>query len=192
MKFIDCTGLKCPMPVIQTKRFFDSIEEGVAEIIVDNEIAKNNIIKYSTNNGYSFEIKEEKEDFYKIIINKNGKSEEVKDYSKSITLVVADNKLGAGSEELGSILMRSYFFALTESNDLPKNIIFLNSGVNLTTEGSAVLESLKKLEEKGAAIYSCGTCLDYYNLKDKLQIGEISNMYDIVEKMNSSHNTIKI
>lgn len=192
MKLINCAGLKCPMPVIQTKRFFDSIEQGMAEIIVDNEIAKNNIIKYSTNNGYSFEVKEEKENYYKIIINKKGESEELRDYSKSITLVVTDSKFGEGSEELGAILMKSYFFALTESSNLPKNIIFLNSGVSLTTEGSGVLENLRKLEEKGVSIYSCGTCLDYYNLKDKLQIGEISNMYDIVEKMNSSNNTIKI
>ncbi|WP_027626065.1 sulfurtransferase-like selenium metabolism protein YedF [Clostridium lundense] len=193
-KVIDCRGLRCPEPVIQTKKYFESISEGEAEVVVDNEIAKNNILKLCKNSGYKGELKEENHGFYKIVINKEiqCKCEEGIEFNNIFTIVISTNKLGEGSEELGAILMKSYLFALSESDQVPTNIIFLNSGVMLTTSGSEVLSSLKTLQEKGANILSCGTCLDYYNLKDKLEIGEISNMYTIVEKMNNSNNTIKL
>lgn len=88
--------------------------------------------------------------------------------------------------------MKSYLYALSESEYLPTNLIFLNGGVKLTVEGSDCIDNLKVLDKKGVNIYSCGTCLDFYGLKEKLSVGEITNMYDIVEKMNSSDKTIKL
>ena len=88
--------------------------------------------------------------------------------------------------------MKSYFYALSESDKLPSDLLFLNAGVKLTVEGSDCLDSIIKLKEKGVNILSCGTCLDFYNLKEKLAIGEIGNMYTIIEKMNTSDNTIKL
>ncbi|KAJ50030.1 selenium metabolism protein YedF [Clostridium tetanomorphum] len=193
-KIIDCRGLKCPEPVIQTKKYFDSIDVGEAEIIIDNEIAKSNILKFCKNSGYNGELKEESKNLYRIfiikqigcnLIEKNNKD-------KTTTIIISTDKLGDGSDELGRILMKSYLFALSESDNIPGNMIFLNGGVLLTTKGSEVLDILKKLEQKGTSILSCGTCLDYYELKEKLEIGEISNMYTIVEKMNDATNTIKI
>lgn len=193
-KIIDCRGLKCPEPVIQTKKYFESINEGEGEIIVDNEVAKNNILKYCKNIGYKVELKEQGEGYYRIIANKElqCKCEDISFNNGTVTLVISTNEFGEGSKELGTMLMKSYMFALSESDKIPENIIFLNSGVLLTTKGSEVLDSLRKLQEKGSNILSCGMCLDYYNLKDKLEVGEISNMYTIVEKMNSSNNTIKL
>jgi selenium metabolism protein YedF len=88
--------------------------------------------------------------------------------------------------------MKSYTYALTETAPLPKAILFLNSGVKLTSDGSLVLENIKKLEESGVEIVSCGTCLDFYHLKDKLMVGIIGNMYSIIEKMNSAGKVINI
>jgi selenium metabolism protein YedF len=88
--------------------------------------------------------------------------------------------------------MKSYIYALSESSALPKSMLFVNSGVMLTTEGSEVMDSLRVLEQKGVEILSCGTCLDFYNLKEKLQIGTVTNMYTIVEKTNKAYNTIKL
>lgn len=196
-KIIDCRGLKCPEPVIQTKKYFDSVSQGEGEVLVDNEVAKNNILKYCKNSGYRGEVKEQSEGFYRMIIQKElqCKCENIENIDNSnsvLTIVISSNRFGEGSEQLGTTLMKSYLFALSESDKIPDSIIFLNSGVLLTTSGSEVLDSLKKLQEKGANILSCGTCLDYYNLKDKLEIGEISNMYTIVEKMNNSNNTVKL
>jgi len=192
MKTIDCRGLKCPQPVINTKKYFDSIEEGIAEIVVDNEVAKNNIVKLAENSSLKCEIME-KDGNYHIKINKERCQCEVMELtSKKFTIVVSTDKLGLGDDKLGAALMKSYMFALAESESIPQDMLFLNSGVKLAVEGSEVLESLNKLKDRGVSIASCGTCLDFYGLKDKLTIGEITNMYTIIEKMNNADKTIKI
>ncbi len=94
--------------------------------------------------------------------------------------------MGGGSEELGKILMKSFMYTLTEATPFPSTLLFYNSGVYLTCEGSEVLEDLKTLEAEGVEIISCGTCLDFYNIKEKLQVGEISNMYTIYEKLKKT------
>ena len=99
--------------------------------------------------------------------------------------------MGHGNEELGKILMKSFIFALTQLDDLPQTILFYNGGATLTTEGSQSLEDLKTLEAQGVEILTCGTCLDFYGLKDKLAVGQVSNMYTIVEKLNNADNIIK-
>ena len=88
--------------------------------------------------------------------------------------------------------MKSYLYALSESDKLPSHLLFLNGGVKLTIEGSECLESIQSLKDEGVTILSCGTCLDFYNIKDKLKVGEITNMYTIVEEMTSADNTIFI
>lgn len=189
---INCKGLLCPQPVIKTKKYFDSIEKGRAVVIVDNDVAKQNVIKLAKGSGYDYTLVE-KEDEYRIeIVKNNSTSSKANKKEEILTIVVGTDLLGKGSEDLGKILIKSYFYALTETDDMPKALIFLNSGVKLTTEGSEVIENLKVLQEKGCEIISCGTCLDFYGLKDKLLIGEISNMYTIIEKMNASTNTITL
>lgn len=192
MHIIDCKGLKCPQPVINTKKYFDSIEKGEAEIIVDNEVAKINISKFCQSNNLNFSV-EEKEGFYHIRIAKEDCGcEEMSIDNKNLVILVSSDKLGEGDNTLGSTLMKSYMYALSESNKLPSDLLFLNSGVRLVAEASEVLDSLKKLKERGVNIASCGVCLDFYGIKDKLKIGEITNMYTIIEKMNTADNTIKL
>ncbi|KZL91122.1 sulfurtransferase-like selenium metabolism protein YedF [Clostridium magnum] len=189
---IDCKGLKCPQPVINTKKYFDSIEEGQATIVVDNEVSKNNVSKFSENNGFK-SVVEEKDGLYYISISKESCSCKLINFNeKKLTIVVTNDKLGLGDDKLGITLMKSYFYALSESDTLPSDLLFLNAGVKLTTEDSDCLDSIKKLQERGVNVLNCGTCLDFYNLKEKLVIGEITNMYTIIEKMNSSDKTIKL
>lgn len=88
--------------------------------------------------------------------------------------------------------MKAYINSLAESEVLPQNLMFINSGVKLTCEGSDVLESLQAMKEKGVNIFSCGLCLDFYNIKDKIKVGEIGNMYQIIDIMNRSSKTIKL
>ncbi len=190
---IDCKGLACPMPVVKAKKYFDSIESGEATIIVDNLVAKDNIVKLAKGSGNE-SIVEEKEGLYFIKITKEKcevVNEETKDIKK-FTLLVSTDKLGMGDDKLGDMLMKSYIFALSEADTVPTDLLFINGGVNLTIDTSSVLDSLKKLIERGANILVCGSCLDFYNIKDKLSIGEITNMYTIVELMNSADKTIKL
>lgn len=114
-----------------------------------------------------------------------GQSEESGLKKGGVILITAD-QIGMGNEELGKVLMKSFLFTLSETNLKPETIMFMNSGVKLTVEGSPVLESLDKLEKEGVNILVCGTCLNYFELKDKLKKGKISNMYEIVEQMLKS------
>jgi selenium metabolism protein YedF len=189
---INCKGLKCPQPVINTKKYFDSIEEGTATVVVDNEVSKNNVCKFAKNNSFTAKVEQKKDLFY-ITIKKDISSYELCHCNEeTFTIVISNNKLGLGDDKLGTTLMKSYLYALSESKYLPTNLIFLNGGVKLTVEGSDCIDNLKVLDKKGVNIYSCGTCLDFYGVKEKLSVGEITNMYDIVEKMNSSDKTIKL
>lgn len=195
MKIIDCKGLACPKPVIMTKKELEAMDSGEIEVIVDNEAARKNVSKFAGSQGFEYKVSE-KEGLYHIVINKKENKEACPimnfDSNGNLVIFVGTDKLGLGDDKLGASLMKSYIYALTENDIKPSTMIFVNGGVKLTTEGSDVLESLIKLQDEGVEILSCGTCLDFYNLKDKLVVGSVSNMYTIVEKMNSASNTIKL
>ncbi|MDU5105731.1 MULTISPECIES: sulfurtransferase-like selenium metabolism protein YedF [unclassified Clostridium] len=202
MNIIDCKGLACPMPVIKTKKYFDLEDSKEALVIVDNEVAKNNILRLAKGINLNSSFIEE-EGLYKIQLSKGDISgvqvpqvtgEAVDNISvpSAPTILVATNLLGNGDDRLGETLMKVYINTLAESEILPENLMFINGGVKLTCTGSDVLDSLNSMKEKGVNIISCGACLDFYNLKDELKVGEIGNMYQIIDLMNRSGNTIKL
>ncbi len=202
---VDARGELCPKPVIMTKKELDKLKEGTVTTIVDNEVAKDNISKLASGMGLKFSVDKTKEDEYYIHINKwiTEKiteevltTEEVRtcevDHFKDLTIVFNSDKMGEGNEELGKILVKGLIYTIKETTPWPATILFYNSGVKLTCEGSEALDDLKAMEEAGVEILSCGLCLDYYQIQDKLAVGEITNMYNIYEKMRNSNNTITI
>lgn len=195
---VDARGQLCPKPVIMTKKELDKLSNGIVTTIVDNEVAKDNVSKLAISYGYSFIIDKGKDNEYYIHITKGGIGEEpdsnvcIPDTFKDLTIAIGSDKMGDGGEELGKILIKSFIYTVKETTPWPATMVFFNSGVYLTCEGSEVLEDLKALANEGVEIISCGTCLDYYNIKDKLQVGEIGNMYSIYEKMRNANNTINI
>jgi len=192
---IDARGLACPKPVINTKKELDNIDEGIVVVTVDNHIAKQNILKLSNSlNCESRVIKDEK-DLISIEIKKGENviiEEQVKDELENKCIFISSNKMGKGNDELGEILMKGFIYTLTESKPYPKSILLVNSGVKLSTENYDTVQNLKILEESGVEILSCGTCLDYYGLKESLKVGSITNMYTIVDIMKNSSQTISI
>lgn len=184
-KRIDARGLPCPEPVIITQKALVETTSGVIVTIVDNEISKDNIIRLAESQGFTH-----KTDFiegcYHINIYKEGdfSIEESVSVDLPLVLFITSNTMGRGSKELGEVLIRGFFYALSESPSKPRTIIFVNGGVNLTCDGSEVIEYLLKLEKEGVEILSCGTCLDYFNLKGSLLVGHVSNMYTILEKLS--------
>jgi selenium metabolism protein YedF len=198
-KEIDLRGKQCPIPVIQTKKALEKTGSGSIVTIVDNDTAKENISKLAKSMNLKAEIKEAKGDFY-IEIYKQGDiqiSEGLEFPSKSakkedLTILITRDTLGEGDRELGEVLMKGYIYTLTEATKTPRRLLFLNGGVKLTVEGSLVIDHLRKLEEKGVEILSCGACLDYYKVKNQLLVGGIGNMYDIVEKSNGAAKTITL
>lgn len=192
---VDARGLACPKPVINTKKELEKLEEGVVITTVDNNIAKENILKLAKSlNCESMVIKEE-ENLISIEIKKGEnviieKKEESDLEDKCI--YISSDRMGLGNDELGQVLIKGFIYTLTETKPYPKQILLVNGGVKLSAENEATIENLKILEEAGVEILSCGTCLDYYGLKENLQVGTVTNMYTIVESMKNSANTITI
>lgn len=195
-KEIDARGEVCPKPVIMTKKELDNVESNLVTTIVDNEVAKDNVSKLAASYGYSFIIDKGKENEYYIHITKGEGEQEVNtcipDTFKDLTIGIGSDKMGNGEEKLGNILMKSFIYTVKETTPWPATIVLYNSGVYLTCEGSEVLDDLQEMANEGVEIISCGTCLDYYNIKDKLKVGDIGNMYSIYEKMKNANNTINI
>lgn len=193
-KNIDARGMGCPKPVIMTKKELDILGKGTITTIVDNEIAKENLSKLASSLGYSFDVEEKEEDFY-ISISKDGS--EVVEVSnneklKDMTIGISSDTMGSGDKTLGKILMKSFIYTVSETEPYPSTIVFYNTGVKLTIEDSEVLDDLIALEKEGVEIISCGTCLDFLEVKDKLAIGSVSNMYTIYEKLKDRESNLII
>jgi selenium metabolism protein YedF len=192
MKEIDCRGMACPQPVITTKKALEEMEQGEFILIVDNLSARENVERFVQSQGARVNIEKKENDFYLHIEKKStcdlaGSSQR----PEKVVVYINSNLLGIGEEALGSILMRSFLKTLLDLKPIPSKLIFINSGVRLTTEGSEGLETLKTMYEKGMEILSCGTCLDFYGLKEKLKVGIISNMYDIAQSLLEADRLIR-
>ncbi len=200
MQKIDAKGLDCPRPVIMAKNVID--KENVNELIieVDNEIATQNLTKLGENLGFYVKVIKEDEKLYKVLMNKsenkvfkeaddirnndmasNPKSLDNSDY----IVVFSSNKMGQGKEEFSTKLLNNFVFALKEQDKKPKFILLYNLGVELTTINENTVEDLLELENQGVEILSCGLCLEEYDVKDKLKVGSVTNMYRICEIMRT-------
>lgn len=192
---VDARGLNCPQPVIATKRALDSITEGVITTIVDNAVAKENVAKFATANQCTVAIAEQDGTYILTITKVKSDSSSIPAAAQPLAgtqvFLITRPTLGHGSDELGTVLMKSFFVTLVEKQPYPKAILLLNSGVHLTVNGSPVLDHLRQLAVQGVEILSCGTCLDYYGMKEQLAIGGITNMYTIMDYL-SEHKTITL
>lgn len=194
---VDARGMECPKPVIFTKRALEENKGTIITSIVDNETARENILKFANSKNLETDVMERDGIWYiDLYQNAMEPSKEMIPEKKpellDLVILIGSPYFGAGERELGEILMKGYMYTLTESKPYPKAILFVNSGVTLTLEDSAVLTHLRKLESEGVQILSCGTCLDYYKVKDKLSVGGVGNMYAIVELLNGARNSISL
>lgn len=181
MKIIDARNQACPLPVIRAKEAMET--ETSVQVIVDNEIAKQNLEKLAKQKNYQFSFNQ-KDNLFEVVLAKDETCQIFNDsiYTSNGKLLVIDkDKIGNGDEELGKKLMDNYFFALSKSEEIPAVIQFYHRGVFLCHKDSTILNELQELEKKGVKIYVCGLCIDYFKIKDEIAVGEVTNMYHIVE-----------
>ena len=201
-KIIDCKGMACPLPVVNAKKAAEALHTGdVLTVLVDNEIAVQNLTRFAEHKGFGVCAEKRSEGEYAVIMTVSGaeaakETEEetacVADLrSKGLLVVLSGNVMGTGDPKLGTSLMKAFVFALTKQDRLPDTILCYNTGAYLTCEGADTLEDLKLLESEGVTVLTCGTCLDFYGLKEKLAVGGVTNMYDIVERMENAARIIK-
>lgn len=196
VKQIDCRGLECPKPVVNTKQALDQVESGTVTVIVDNKTSLENIKRLAKNSGYQVAVEDKEGDFYIDITKKGkakkGKKERAEPLPDSYIIFITSDRLGTGDKRLGEILIKAFLNTIWESEKKPDSVILINNGVKISTEGSEALDTLELLEKEGVHIISCGTCLAYYELNDKLKVGLASNMYEIVNILLDTHKIIKI
>ena len=214
---VNAMGDGCPIPVVKTKKALGELTgPDQIEVLVDNETAMRNVMKMAKNSGAEAEQEQLGEREYRVLItvgeagvqknpapSREGEgttaaagTKDAQDVQACPTCLgtvvsVGSDRMGDGSDELGRILMKSFLFAVTQLDQLPDKMLFYNGGAKLTIEGSECLEDLKTLAEQGVEILTCGTCLDFYGIKDKLAVGGVTNMYSIVETLQGAMNVIR-
>lgn len=198
MTVIDAKGKNCPIPVVLAKKEIDNhITAFIIE--VDNKTAVENLRRLADSQGYDAQVQEISGGFR--VVFSEGECEVCEQAEEIIApkvqtgnwvVFVGKDIIGGGDAELGISLMRMYFYTMTESDNLPASILFMNAGVKLPTEDEQIVGHLKALEEKGVEILVCGTCLNYYKIADELQIGTVSNMYDISQRMHQADKVITL
>ncbi|WP_024621745.1 sulfurtransferase-like selenium metabolism protein YedF [Metaclostridioides mangenotii] len=196
---VDARGLACPKPVINTKKELEKLSEGIVITTVDNKMAKENLLKLAKSLNLESNIVKDEEDLITIEISKNGETCELaeaiieeNDDLENRCIFITKDSMGSGNDELGQVLIKGFIYTLTETKPYPKSILLVNGGIKLSTVNEDTIGNLKILEEAGVEVLSCGTCLDYYDLKDGLKVGSVTNMYSIVEALKNSSNTITI
>jgi selenium metabolism protein YedF len=194
--------MACPLPVVNAKKAAESLAAGdVLTVLVDNEIAVQNLTRFAEHKGFGVSAEKKGDKEYAVIMQVAGaaaapaQEQEIAcvmdTRRKGMLVVLSANVMGTGDAKMGTSLMKAFVFALTKQDQLPDTILCYNTGAYLTCEGADTLEDLQLLESEGVTILTCGTCLDFYGLKEKLAVGNVTNMYDIVERMENAAQIIK-
>jgi selenium metabolism protein YedF len=203
---IDARGQACPKPVLMAEEALSKIDEGIIEILVDNEASVGNLTRFAKKNAfYSETIKED--NYWRVKIVKGYPCEvpeyrrqktedreqmkEIKESAKDLLLIIASNVMGK-DEDLGKILMKAFFETMKVTKEIPHTIFFLNAGVKLTTTNEEIIPILKEIEAMGVEIFSCGTCLKHYNIESELKVGYRGTTNHIIEGMKDFKKTVWI
>ncbi|GLI36949.1 sulfurtransferase-like selenium metabolism protein YedF [Geobacter hydrogenophilus] len=196
MKIIDCRNMACPAPVVTTKRALEEAGGEAVQVLVDPGAPRENVTRFAENRGFAVS-EAETDNGFTLTITSPGSApavpvRTVADRGGKSVILVASDRLGDGPEELGRLLMKNFIITLLDLAELPDRMLFVNTGVLLTTEGSEVLEALESLGNRGVEVLSCGVCLDFFHRKDKLVAGSVTNMFTIAESLMGAGSVVRL
>ena len=204
-QILDCRGLACPKPVLETKDAIEAVspgEEITLVVIVDNEAARANVTRFAESQGCEVKVISEPDGEYKLLIKRGegykktpveiscpaqgeeGATKPAEAVAQAV--VFRSDVMGQGDRELGTTLMDAFCHTLLELKPPPKLMVFYNRGVFLATKDSVVLDALKEFETQGTRLLVCGTCLRHYSVEDALAVGQVSNMFEILEALQAA------
>jgi selenium metabolism protein YedF len=200
---VDARGLSCPQPVLETKRALDETASNTLRVLVQGYTSRENVSRFARNRGCKVDVQEKAKDEFEITLTRAG-SEPAQDIREELlpcpvpepahaaknVVYVGNNCMGRGDDELGKKLMRGFLRTWIDVSPKPWRMIFINSGVKLTTVDEEAAEAISMLEEKGVEILSCGTCLQHFGIEDKLRVGKITNMFEIIDSLNAAEKVI--
>lgn len=201
---VNAMGDACPIPVVKTMNALKELKgPGQVETLVDNEVAVQNLTRLANQRGCGVKSEKLGDKQFKVTLTVGGGAQPMEETAeeftcsvpaenrKKVVAVIASDKMGEGSDELGKVLMKGFLYALSQQETLPATILFYNGGAKMTCENSPALEDLKSMEAQGVEILTCGTCLNHYGLGEQLKVGQVTNMYVIAEKMTQADLIVK-
>jgi selenium metabolism protein YedF len=204
MKIVDTRGLTCPAPLIKTRQGLTEAAEGEAvQVIIDNRTSLGNVKRYLADNKLTFTVREEGDLAYVTVtrgenteINANetvycAPEAAVTPRKRKTVVAVTSEKMGSGDDELGAKLMITFFRTLVMVEPAPDSVVFYNSGVKLAMDDSPVLDFIKELIAKGTSVYLCTTCINHFQIKDRLPVGSFSDMYQILNLLKDADHIIR-
>jgi selenium metabolism protein YedF len=195
---IDCRGLACPSPVLKTKELVDKGDVDRLTVVVDNQAARENVSRFLTRSGYRAHVEEQEGAFAvtgsraqeaacEVFVPEGPAAKEEK-----VLVLMANSRIGQGDDELGRKLMVNFLATLKEMGPSLWRLVLLNGGVKLAVEGSEVLPTLQALETGGIQVLVCSTCLNHFRLLEKKQVGETTNMLDIVTSLQLADRVVSL
>ena len=195
---VDARGEVCPKPLIMTKKALKECCEGQPmRILIDNETSKTNVMRFLGDNGYSAECVVQ-DNLFTLTLHGAAVPLTHPDAAAYCTtapvphiIVIKSNRMGSGDDELGAILLKAFISTIKEVSPLPGSIVFYNGGILMATDDSPVIDALRELEHAGVTLLVCGTCADFYNVKESIHVGVISNMYTILETITGAGKIIE-
>ncbi|MEN8199885.1 MAG: sulfurtransferase-like selenium metabolism protein YedF [Thermodesulfobacteriota bacterium] len=198
MERLDCTGLNCPEPVLRTKAHLENNGQAPFMVVVDNEASRENVLRFCRSQGCQVNVAEDAAGSFVISVTpgegggEEGKGFDADEYrcevpgATGLVYVLPADAMGRGSDELGWALLQTYVTTIGDISPLPSHILIYNGGVKLVTTPGKALEALQQLEKKGVTVWVCGTCLEFFKLEGERKVGNITNMYDIMNTMASA------
>lgn len=194
MKTIDCRGQQCPQPVIQTRQAMLAEPGRVLQVLVDDQVCKDNVSRLAKTLGYRINASESP-NVIQLELTPGETPAENPDQGQAAgptIIFIGSDQMGRGDAKLGQILMKNFIFTLIESDTTPDAIYCVNNGVKLTIGGSDVIEPLAELANRGTDIASCGLCLEFFGAKESLAVGRVSNMLELVNALQGAGNIIRL
>jgi selenium metabolism protein YedF len=194
MKVIDCKNMACPAPVVTTKRALEEAGGEMVQVLVDAGAPRENVTRFARNRG-CLVVETEHEGGFALTITPPALPDAPQPLLAGTgqrVLMITSDRIGPGDDELGRLLMKNFIITLLDLAELPDRMLFLNSGVLLTSEGSEVIAALEQLGNRGVEVMSCGICLDYFHKKDKLAAGSVTNMFTIAESLVQAGSVINM
>ena len=194
MKTIDCRGQQCPQPVISTRQVMLAEPETTLKVLVDDQVCQDNVSRLAKTQGYTIDAVQGDASIELTLTPGSGPAaaQELVSATGPTIIFIGSDEMGNGDPKLGQILMKNFIFTLTEADVTPDAIFFVNSGIKLTIGGSDVLEPLEELVKRGVDVASCGLCLEFFDAKESLAVGRISNMLELVNALSGAGNIIRL
>ncbi len=198
MKKRDCRGIACPQPVLITKELIEQFPDKLVEIRVDNEASRENVTRFFKSRGWAVSLTEAEDGSLYITgapgtcESSHGEGQNGETPGQKVLMFIPTDRFGTGDDELGRALMKNFILTLREMGEDLWRIILVNGGVRLAVKGSPVVGALRQIEKSGVDILVCGTCLEYFDLLEKKEVGQTTNMLDIVTSMQIATKVVRI